>query len=285
MKILVTGAGGQLGRDIVHTLSLHHDVRGLVREEWDVTRLSHSDHWVEREKPDTIIHCAAFTQVDTCETQPRQAFMTNTIATKHLASICGDRGIRLVYISTDYVFDGKRKEGYVESDPVCPINVYGKTKWMGERWVRKRCSRYLILRTAWLFGRGGQHFPGAMLERAKRGMPLRVVTDQVGCPTYTGHLAQGLLQLLEREDRGVFHMAGNGSCSWHEFAEAVLEEAGICHTVIPITSNELKRSAPRPACSILRTERDHPLPHWREGLIAFMQSPHKTSSERMGGTP
>lgn len=270
VKVLVTGAGGQLGRELVQTLACWHDVRGLTRAEWDVTQFSDAIRWIKAEEPETLIHCAAYTDVDGCEENPRLAYDTHAAAAYHLASICGRHNIRLVYISTDYVFDGTRQEGYLERDSVRPINVYGKTKWMGERWVAKRCPRHLIVRTSWLYGHEGHHFPGVILERARQGAPLQVVTDQVGCPTYTRHLAQGIQRLLETKASGIFHLAGSGSCSWYEFARTVLSVAGIDQPVLPITSDQLKRKAPRPACSILRTERGQRLPHWREGVCAYL---------------
>lgn len=271
MKILVSGAGGQLGRDIVRELSSDQQVLGLDRKQWDVTQPAQTRLWVEQERPDVIIHCAAETQVDECEGNPLHAYLTNTAATKVLASLCRKRDIRLIYISTDYVFDGTQKNGYVESDPVRPINIYGKTKWLGEQWVARLCPQHIIVRTAWVFGIGGNHFPGAILRQAREGKPLRVVNDQVGSPTYTRHLAAQIRTLLDTNASGIFHTAGSGSCSWYELAEAVLHEAGFRPPVIPISSQELKRAAPRPACSILRSERGISLPHWREGVASYMR--------------
>ncbi|MFC4077971.1 dTDP-4-dehydrorhamnose reductase [Salinithrix halophila] len=275
MKVLITGANGQLGRDMLRVLARNHRVTGFSREEWDICDHLRT-HWILRkERPDAVIHCAAYTDVDGSEDHPRKAYLTNTKGTKVLADGCGAEGVRLVYISTDYVFDGHREEGYTERSIPFPINVYGKTKRMGERWVERLCPDHLILRTAWVYGHGGHNFPRAILERARRNEPLRVVHDQRGSPTYTVHLAEKTAELLVSPLRGILHTAGGGDCSWYEFADAILARADWSRNRLTrISSCELDRKAPRPAVSILRTERlpaagIEPLPHWKQGLDAF----------------
>lgn len=281
MKVLVTGASGQLGQDVIRLAGIQHQVIGYDRLAWDVTDRSRSREIVGREKPDAVIHCAAYTRVDASEEDPRSAFRVNTRAAQGLAEACRGVGATLVYISTDYVFDGQRPGGYVESDVPFPINVYGRTKRMGEVWVARHCPRHLILRTAWLYGHRGRNFATSILQQAQSGKILKVVDDQRGSPTYTVHLAKKILDLLTAGVSGVFHTAGRGSCSWYEFAAAILEQGGYSPSqLVSITSDQLRRRAPRPAVSILRSERlarcgIPPMPHWRDGLKDFF-------SERKG---
>lgn len=276
MKILVTGAGGQLGRAMVRVLGESHRVIGYDRRGWDVTDERRTREILLLEKPDAVIHCAAWTDVDGYETDPLKAYRINAQASRQLAAACGRMEIRMVYVSTDYVFDGTRQEGYVETDPADPINVYGRSKWLGEGWVRTLCPSHLILRTSWVFGRGGSgNFVTAILNRARAGMPLRVVDDQRGCPTYTVHLAEKTKELLSADASGVFHTAGSGDCTWFQFARAILRRAGLdAVSVTPIPSEELGRKARRPRVSVLRSIRLSnwgiaPLPRWEEGLEAY----------------
>ncbi|WP_246258859.1 dTDP-4-dehydrorhamnose reductase [Kroppenstedtia pulmonis] len=275
MKVLVSGANGQLGRDTVRMLSKDHHVLGYTRQEWDITDRKRTWRLMELEKPDTVIHCAAFTAVDHSEMVPCTAFQVNTRATRDLAEACQQHGVRLIYISTDYVFDGRQDGGYIESDSASPINVYGKTKWMGERWVTSLCHHHLIIRTSWVYGLHGHNFITSVLRQAATGSELYVVDDQVGCPTYTVHLAQLLNILLNRPLRGIIHAAGGGSCSRYEFAAEILQQAGFSTEKLRrISSNQLKGKAVRPAVSILRSCRlpigkISPLPHWKRGLTQY----------------
>ncbi|MBS7529043.1 dTDP-4-dehydrorhamnose reductase [Hazenella sp. IB182353] len=276
MKILVTGAKGMLGRDVLKVLGREqtHDVIGFDRLQWDVTDPIRTTDIVKQSNPDVIIHCAAYTKVDQAEQDFELACQINSEATKMLASLCADYDIRLVYISTDYVFDGKKATGYTEYDEVNPINCYGLSKRMGEEYVERICPHFLILRTSWLYGNQGNHFVRAILQKAKMGEPLSVVDDQVGSPTYTVHLAEKISDLLKTEEKGVFHTAGEGSCSWFQFATYILEQANLDVRIHAITSDDLTRAAKRPAYSILIPKRSLNanlplLPHWKIGVEAY----------------
>jgi dTDP-4-dehydrorhamnose reductase len=212
---------------------------------------------------DLVLHAAAWTDVDGAESNPAGAELVNVDGTRNVAGL----GAPLVYFSSDYVFDGSKREPYVESDETRPLSVYGRTKLEGEREVRDGW----IVRSSWLFGTTGTNFVRTMLRLAEERDELSVVADQVGCPTYVGHLAEATRGLLPLP-QGTWHVAAEGECSWAEFARAIFEEAGVDCRVREITTEELGRPAPRPAYSVLRSERDGAprLPHWREGLRACL---------------
>jgi dTDP-4-dehydrorhamnose reductase len=206
-----------------------------------------------------ILHSAAWTDVDGAEDHPTQAELLNVQGTRNVASL----GAPLVYYSSDYVFDGAKREPYLESDEPNPASVYGRTKLGGEREVRDGW----IVRTSWLFGWTGRNFVRTMLTLAHQQDQVRVVADQRGCPTYVGHLAAATREIIELP-KGTWHVAADGECTWAEFASAIFEEAGLACQVVPVTTEELARPAPRPVYSVLRSERQNApqLPHWREGL-------------------
>jgi dTDP-4-dehydrorhamnose reductase len=224
-----------------------------VRQFFDVTT-STLDY-----KPDLVLHAAAWTDVDGAEDHPDQAEVVNVRGTRNVVAL----GAPVVYYSSDYVFDGTKRLPYVESDEPNPLSAYGRTKLLGEREVRDGW----IVRSSWLFGWTGTNFVRTMLTLGKQQDEVRVVADQRGCPTYVGHLAAATRELLSRP-QGVWHLAAEGDCTWAELAAAIFEEAGLDCGVTPITTEELGRPAPRPAYSVLRSEReDAPrLPHWRDGL-------------------
>jgi dTDP-4-dehydrorhamnose reductase len=254
-RVLITGAGGQLGRALTDAIPW---AKARGREQVDVTRpLSLA------ERPDLVLHAAAWTNVDGAEADPGGARVVNVEGTRHVVAL----GAPVVYFSSDYVFDGRKREPYVESDAPAPGSVYGRTKLEGEREVRAGW----IVRTSWLFGASGHNFVRTMLRLGAERDEVRVVADQRGCPTYVGHLAVATRELLGRE-QGVWHVAAAGECTWAEFAEAIFAEAGLPCRVVPISSEEYGAPAPRPAYSVLRSERrDAPvLPHWREGLRACL---------------
>jgi dTDP-4-dehydrorhamnose reductase len=213
--------------------------------------------------PALVLHAAAWTDVDGAENHRAQAELVNVEGTRNVVAL----GAPVVYFSTDYVFDGVKLEPYVESDQPRPLSVYGETKLAGEREVRDGW----ILRSSWLFGWTGRNFVRTMLALAEEQNEVHVVADQRGCPTYVGHLAQATKELVGLP-YGVWHLAADGDCTWAEFAEAIFEEARIACRVVPISSAMLGRPAPRPACSVLRSERPEAprLPHWREGLRACL---------------
>jgi dTDP-4-dehydrorhamnose reductase len=210
-----------------------------------------------------VLHAAAWTDVDGAESDPERARLVNVEGTRNVAAL----GAPVVYYSTDYVFDGTKREPYVESDEPNPLSVYGRTKLEGEREVREGW----IVRSSWLYGWKGRNFVKTMLELGRERDEVSVVSDQVGSPTYVGHLAGATRDLLALP-QGAWHLAAEGDCSWAEFARAIFEEAGLDCRVREITTEELGRPAPRPAYSVLRSEKDAPrLPHWREGLRACLE--------------
>ena len=255
-RLLVTGAGGQLGRALVEAFS-DDEVIALAHEDWDVSRPP-----PRLPRVGLVLHTAAWTDVDGAEADPQQAAAVNVGGVANAASL----GAPLVAFSTDYVFDGHKREPYVESDGPNPLSAYGRTKLYGEAAAGEQAW---IVRSSWLFGVTGHNFVRTMLKAGAERDEVAVVDDQRGCPTYVGHLAQGVRAVVDhRLAPGIWHIAAAGDCSWAEFAEAIFEEAGIDCRVRRITSAELGRPAPRPAYSVLRSERAGcpELPHWRDGL-------------------
>jgi dTDP-4-dehydrorhamnose reductase len=250
---LITGAGGQLGAALQEAFP---EAEARTRAELDVTRPFADD-------ADLVLHAAAWTDVDGAEAEPAGAELVNVDGTRNVAAL----GAPLVYYSTDYVFDGWKGEPYVESDEPRPLSVYGRTKLEGEREVREGW----IVRSSWLFGPTGTNFVRTMLRLGAERDEVSVVADQVGSPTYVGHLAEATRELLELP-QGVWHVSADGECSWADFARAIFEEAGLSTRVREITAEELGRPAPRPAYSVLRSEREGAprLPHWRDGLRACL---------------
>jgi dTDP-4-dehydrorhamnose reductase len=247
---LITGAGGQLGRALAETFPA---ARALSRPDWDVTF-----PW-GGERPELVLHAAAWTDVDGAEDDPQEAAAVNVGGTQNVS----DLGAPLVFFSTDYVFDGSKREPYLESDAPAPLGVYGRTKLLGEAAAG---AESWIVRSSWLFGSTGHNFLRTMLRLGADREEVAVVDDQRGCPTYVGHLAAAIRTLVERP-HGVYHVAAEGDCTWADFAEAIFEEVGLDCRVRRITAAEFAAKAPRPAYSVLRSEKGAPeLPHWREGL-------------------
>ena len=258
--VIVTGASGQLGAALCEEFA-DVGVVGLTRADWDVTLPAP----VALPGVDVVFHTAAWTDVDGAEADPQAAAAVNIGGTQHVAEL----GQQLVVFSTDYVFDGRKREPYLESDAPNPLSVYGRTKLQAEAAADEDAW---IVRTSWLFGWTSTNFVRTMLRLGAERDEVAVVDDQRGCPTYVGHLAVAVRELLERP-RGVWHLAADGECSWAELAEAIFEDIGLDCRVRRITAAELGRPAPRPAYSVLRSEhRDAPrLPHWREGLRACLE--------------
>jgi dTDP-4-dehydrorhamnose reductase len=265
-RVLVTGGGGQLGRELA--LLLGADAVALARAELDVADEQSVERAFALHRPELVLHCAAWTDVDGAESDPDGAWRANEYGSRHVARAARACGAELVGFSTDYVFAGDDPAGYDEHSPVAPRSVYGASKLAGERALLAEHPEAYVVRTAWLFSPRGRNFLLTMLRLGEERDELRVVDDQIGCPTATPDLARATLELLERCPPGLYHLAGAGSTSWHGFASAIMQEAGLPARVVPISSSELQRPAPRPACSILRTvHADAPrLPHWRDGL-------------------
>jgi dTDP-4-dehydrorhamnose reductase len=254
-RVLITGAGGQLGRALVEAFA-GDEVTALTRAEWDVADPPPAG----LATPDVVLHTAAWTDVDGAEADPQGAAAVNVGGTAHAAAL----GAPVVYFSTDYVFDGHKRTPYLESDGPRPLSVYGRTKLHGEGAAGDGAW---IVRSSWLFGADGHNFLRTMLRLGAERDEVAVVDDQLGCPTYVGHLADATRELVEREP-GVWHVAAGGECTWKEFAEAIFDEAGLSCRVRAISTAELGRPAARPAYSVLRSERENAieLPHWRDGL-------------------
>jgi dTDP-4-dehydrorhamnose reductase len=227
-------------------------------------------------RPDVVINSAAWTNVDGAETDEAGALAVNGAGAGNVARAAAERGAWTIHVSSDYVFDGSKRSPYLESDPVGPLSAYGRTKLAGERAVAEAApERHTIVRSSWLFGAGGPCFPATILRLARERDELKVVEDQIGCPTFTGHLAEALLDLAARERRlaGIVHIAASGSCSWFEFAREIVMAAGVTCEVKPCSTEEFPRPATRPAYSVLRSERGDEvpvLPEWREGLARYM---------------
>jgi dTDP-4-dehydrorhamnose reductase len=265
-RVFVTGGGGQLGREFA--LLLGSDAVALGRAELDVTDEESVARAFALHRPELVLHCAAWTDVDGAESDPDGAWRANEYGSRHVARAAHDCGAALVGFSTDYVFAGDDPAGYDEHSPVAPRSVYGASKLAGERALLTEHPDAHVVRTAWVFSPRGQNFLLTMLRLGVERDEVGVVDDQIGCPTAAAHLAHATMELVERCAPGTYHLAGGGSTSWHGFASAIMEQAGLSARVEPIASSELQRPAPRPACSILRTvHADAPrLPHWRDGL-------------------
>jgi dTDP-4-dehydrorhamnose reductase len=272
MRLLVTGAAGMLGRDVVAAVGdAGHEAVALARADLDITDAAAVRAAVLDARPDAVINCAAWTDVDGAETAEAQATAVNGDGAGHLAEATAATGALLVHVSSDYVFDGQATEPYPEDAPTAPQGAYGRSKLAGERLVAAMPD-HAIVRTAWVFGPHGKNFVDTMLRLGAERDEVTVVDDQLGCPTYTGHLAAALVSVAEQRLRGVLHVAGGGQCTWWELAVATFERAGYNVKVNRGKSTDLGRPAPRPAYSVLGSTRsDAPrLPSWQEGLSAHL---------------
>lgn len=274
MKLLVTGGKGMLGQAVAERARrLNLDVVALGSAELDITDADATRRTINDLEPGAVINCAAWTDVDGAESDEDGALAVNGTGAGNAARAAEEAGATFVHVSTDYVFDGSKRTPWVESDAVAPLGAYGRTKLAGEEAVAAAHPGAAIVRTAWLFGAGGKNFVDTMLGLGADRDEVSVVTDQVGCPTWTGHLAEALVELAQRPDEsGIHHVAGSGDCSWNELTLEVFEQAGISCRVLPTTSDAFVRPAPRPAYSVLGTERDSPqlLPSWQEGVAAYL---------------
>ena len=278
MKVLVTGAAGMLAQAVVPALEgAGHTVVAHARDTLDVTRLDDVRRAVAAARPDWVCHLAAYTNVDGCETEVDHAFLVNGVGARNAAAAAHEAGAAVLAVSTDYVFPGHEPTPRREYDPIGPVSVYGRSKWMGECGVRETNPRHAIVRTAWLYGRGGRNFVDTIRAKALAGGPLAVVDDQHGAPTWTEDLAATLVTLMERDARGTLHATNAGSCTWHEFAVEICRLAGATIDVATLSSAALARPAQRPTWSILHLGTlEHvigrPMPHWREALARYLAS-------------
>lgn len=277
MKVLVTGASGQLGFDVCRELrqrGIEH--RGLSSKELDIRDGAAVQRMLEEYRPDAVIHCAAYTQVDRAEEEPEQCFAVNALGTRNIARACAAVGAKLLYISTDYVFPGTGERPYEPEDETGPLGIYGKSKLEGEHAVRELLDRFFIVRISWAFGINGGNFIRTMLRLSETVDTVRVVADQVGSPTYTADLAPLLCDMIQTEKYGIYHASNEGFCSWAELAEAVFAAAGRQTKVQRVTTAEYGAKAPRPHNSRLSKtklpERGFcPLPWWQDGLKRFLE--------------
>jgi dTDP-4-dehydrorhamnose reductase len=274
MKILVTGANGQLGREIAKQ-GLGHELILTDYDTLNITDIHAVSNFMKDSRPQAVVHCAAYTNVDAAETDEDGAFRVNVVGAQNLAAACLEQGARMVYVSTDYVFDGLKEAAYREFDPVNPQSVYGKTKWQGEEMVRRILGRHYIVRTAWLYGEGN-NFVRTMLRLADSQQELRVVNDQVGSPTSTVDLAKAIFQLLSTDAYGTYHATCQGQCSWYEFACEIFRQAEKTVRVVPVTTAEFSRPATRPQHAVLdnymlRMTVGDPMRVWQEALREYLR--------------
>lgn len=270
MRILITGAGGQLGRALQQEL-INEELVPLTRGELDITNSAEVRGAIATHRPEAVINAAAFTNVDGAETNENEAYRLNALGARNLALATAEAGIPIAHVSTDYVFDGSSERPYHEFDRPDPRSAYGRSKLAGEQVVATLNPRHFIIRTAWLYHTEGRNFPKTMLELGRRG-EVRVVSDQYGSPTYARHLARAIGGLIGTGDYGVRHLAGSGGASWFELTAALFEMAGIESTITPVATADFPRPAKRPRYSVL-TSMVEPLillPHWREGLQEFL---------------
>ncbi len=276
MRILVTGANGQLGKDVVLVgAQKGHHILACTRYELDITNQLQCEEVITSTKPDVIIHCAAYTAVDAAETDEDGAYLVNAVGSRNIAVAAEKIGAKVCYISTDYVFDGKSSLPYREYDNTNPQTVYGKSKRAGEHLVQSLSSKYFIVRTSWVYGVQGNNFVKTMLKLGMEKPSLQVVHDQIGSPTYTVDLAHFLERLIKTEAYGIYHASNTGSCSWFEFAQAIFDEAGLKPELLPCSTDKFTRPAPRPSNSVMehlsiRTNGLEDLRPWREALHEFV---------------
>lgn len=280
MRIVVTGSGGQLGRELCRMLA-NETIIPKDLPDFDLTRTD-IEAQIHDAKPDVIIHAGAYTDVDGAERNPDTAMAVNRDGTACVARAAARAGARLLYVSTDYVFDGTATAPYTEKDAPNPINAYGMSKWQGEQAVLASGADALVVRTAWLYGHHGKNFVKSIMRAARRDPGLRVVSDQRGCPTFAEDLASALIALMTKQVSGVIHVTNRGDCTWHEFAVAIVRDLGLAVPVAPITTEEAGRVAKRPRFSVLNQDRLMSLgivmPDWRRSLAQFVRAAEAASA-------
>lgn len=277
MKILVTGASGQLGYDVERELErrgIEH--LGTSSRELDITDREAVERLMTAYRPDAAIHCAAYTKVDLAEDEPERCWAVNADGTRNLAAACREIGAKMLYISTDYVFPGTGEQLRRTDDPVSPVNTYGRSKLAGELAVQSLLEKYFIVRISWVFGKNGNNFVKTMLRLAETKAELSVVCDQIGSPTYTADLAPLLCDMVQTERYGVYHATNEGTCAWSEFAEAIFELAGRQVVVHPIPTSAYPTRAARPLNSRMSKECLHSngfqeLPEWKNALARYLK--------------
>ena len=276
MKILVTGAGGQLGWDVCRELERRNmSVLAPTSAEMNVSDRSAVMRYVKTESPDVVIHCAAYTKVDMAEDEPELCWAVNARGTENMAAACRKTGAKMLYISTDYVFPGTGEQFYETDDPVGPVNIYGRSKLAGELAVQSMLEKFFIVRISWVFGKNGNNFVKTMLRLAETRSELNVVCDQTGSPTCTADLAPLLCDIIHTEKYGIYHATNEGTCTWAEFAQEIFALSGKNVTVHPILSEAYPTKAERPHNSrlskqSLTAEGFSLLPSWQDALKRYL---------------
>lgn len=272
-KILITGANGQLGQALYHhSMKKNHEVFFCDRAACDLTQPASIENALQTHAPNLVINCGAYTAVDQAENDRDTAMKINQDGTRYLAEICEKNGIFLIHISTDYVFDGTHHSEYVETDRSHPINVYGESKWLGEEAIRQICEKHLILRVSGMFSEHGHNFAKTILRLARDRRELKIVSDQITCPTYAGDIASALYTLAEDPHHlGTYHFCSTPPVSWYDFAKTCIEEAHLDTTLIPIFTSDYPTAATRPAFSVLNCDaikRDYGIaqPSWQSAI-------------------
>lgn len=274
MKILITGAYGMLGSDLREVLK-NFELICTGSKDLDIRNEEEVIDFISEKSPDFVINAAAYTAVDDCETNSEEAYAVNAIGPKNLAMACNKIDIPLVHISTDYVFDGTKRTPLVESDKLGPQSVYGKTKLEGEKFIQENTDKFFILRTAWLYGLHGKNFVSTMLDLAESHDEISVVNDQIGSPTYSLDLAVAITNLLHSDKYGIYHVTNEGECSWYEFSKMIFEMSNIDVKVIPVSTEEFPRPAPRPHYSVLDNKKWNasgfvPMRDYKEALGSYL---------------
>jgi len=277
MNILILGHKGMLGTDLMLRLGVAHKVTGKDIGDFDITYPESCRQVISEINPEVVINAAAYTNVDGAETNRDACFAVNAEGVRNVAMACGEENIRIVHFSTDYVFDGTRGTPYLEDDAPSPRGVYAQSKAAGEKYLQEHSNNYLLIRTAWLYGRSGKNFVRTILEKARHTDTLRVVDDQTGSPTYSRDLAAAVQILLEQRHQGIFHVTNRGSCTWYAFTKKILEYAGLEHVAVePIQTKDLSLPAPRPAYSVLGTRKftdatGNIMRFWQLALLDFIE--------------
>ncbi len=285
MRIFVTGAQGMLGQDLVPVLlaagdevipsdMLPSEARGFVP--LDITDLEATKRAIALARPDVVVHCAAYTNVDGAEADPDTAYRVNALGTWNVALACQETGASMLLVSTDYVFDGEKGSAYDEYDVPNPRSVYGRSKYAGEQHLQQVLGQFYIVRTAWLYGHHGKNFAETILKAAAERPELKVVNDQWGCPTWTRDLAEAISRIIRTGRYGIYHATGQGECTWMDFARKIVELGGLNTPVLPQSTEELNRPAPRPRYSVMRNRALElsglmALPNWEESLRDYFQ--------------
>ena len=286
MKILVTGVKGQLGHDVMNELALRGiEGIGVDVEEMDITDREACEHVISQTKPDAVIHCAAYTAVDAAEDNLELCRKVNAEGTRNIAKVCGSMGIKMMYISTDYVFNGQGERPWEPDDHREPLNVYGLTKYEGEIAVEQNVEKYFTVRIAWVFGLNGKNFIKTMLRLGKERGAVSVVDDQIGSPTYTYDLARLLVDMIQTEKYGRYHATNEGICSWYEFACEIFRQAGMDEVkVTPVDSSGFPAKAKRPSNSRMSKEKltqqgFERLPSWQDALERYLKELEKQEAQ------